>query len=492
MRAWAQSGSWDFGAVFIGLESRFCNPAASANGLLHAPAAFRSQESLPVTAFEFLRAHPARCLGLLSLSIGHVCALAQTPPAVALTLDPAKLMQGFPPPPAYRVDALNWQQYPQKIWSFQHTRELFPTRRLQAQGPVRALRGDVASLERLQVVDGKTPLSWPEFLARNHIDAALVLHRGRIIDERYLNGMRPQTPHLMFSATKSMVGLMAVTAVAEGRLDPAATVGQVLPELADSAWGPATVRQVLDMTDGARFSEDYPDPSSDIYAYAAAMGWTPPEMRNAKQVGIQAMLPTVKATEVEPRGTVFRYRSPATDVACWLAARSTGRSLTQWLQERLWSQLGMEHDGNVMLDPSGTEVCFAGMSASLRDLGRIGQMLLDGGRQGDRQILPASVPAELLRGGDQAAFSRGIPGAKDSSYRSQWWVGHGALRSFSAIGAFGQRISVFPDQGVVMVLLSSHPVSEPPEAPLQAAVAAILRHVAHVPTKQGAVQARQP
>lgn len=152
-------------------------------------------------------------------------------------------MQGFPAPPAYRVDALNWQQHSSKIWSFQHTREPFPTRRLQPEGPVWSLRGDVASLERLQMGDAKTPLSLPEFLARNHIDAALVLHRGRIIDERYLNGMRPQTPHLMFSATKSMVGLMAVTAVAEGRLDPTATVGQVLPELADSAWGPATAPQ---------------------------------------------------------------------------------------------------------------------------------------------------------------------------------------------------------------------------------------------------------
>lgn len=381
-------------------------------------------------------------------------ALLETAPA----LDPARLMQGFPPPPEYRVHIGNWQQYPQKIWSFQHTRELFPTRRLAPVGPVRPLPVALQKLDDLQVGTTEAPQTWPQMLAATYADAVLVLHQGRIVDERYFNGMKPDTAHLIFSASKSMAGLMAAVAVAEGLLDESARVGDLLPELADSAWSDATVRQVMDMTDGVEFTEVYTDPSSDIFPYIGAMGWAPELQEPDKPLGIQAMLPTLKRTIDAPRGSAFHYRSPATDVTAWLAARATGQSLTAWLQQRLWSRLGMEHEGNVMLDPSGTEVAFTGVSASARDLARIGQMLLQRGRVGSEQIIPAKVVDELTRGGDPRAFeAAGMACRKSWSYRSQWWVNPNSPRSFAALGAFGQRLYVFPDADLVVVLFGSHP-----------------------------------
>lgn len=392
----------------------------------------------------------------LLLSLG---ALAQTP--AAAPLDPALLMQGFPPPPQYRVNIANWQQNPQKIWSFRHARELFPTRGLRPQGPVRALPLQSRdALDRLPLGTPEQPQSWSQVLEATHVDAALVLHKGRIIDERYLKGMQAHEPHLMFSATKSMVGLMAATLIAEGRLDENARVASLLPELADSAWGEATVRQVLDMTDGVRFTEIYTDPSSDIFPYIAAMGWVPAQYRKPDSpFGIQAMLPTLKRVESEPRGTAFRYRSPATDVAAWLASRAAQQSLTDWLQQRLWNRLGMEHEGHVMLDPTGVEVAFAGMSASARDLGRIGQMLLQRGRWDGQQIIPEKVVEQLIRGGSTEAFkAAGMEKFRPGwSYRDQWWVNPESPRSFAAMGAYGQRLYVFPDDELVAVLLSSHP-----------------------------------
>jgi hypothetical protein len=409
-----------------------------------------------------LRRSAALCAALLGLALSGQGAQAQDAgaKAPAPVLDPARLMQGFPPPPEYRIDIGNWQQHPQKIWSFRHTRELFPTRPLKPEGAVRPLpRAPLAALEQLPVGTPEAPQTWPQMLAATHVDAALVLHRGRIVDERYFNGMQAQEPHLMFSATKSFVGLMAATLIAEGRLNENAKVGTLLPELADSAWAGATVRQVLDMTDGVRFTEVYTDPSSDIFPYIAAMGWIPQQyLKPGNPFGIRAMLPTLKRLEDAPHGAAFRYRSAATDVAAWIAARAAGQSLTAWMQERLWSRLGMEHDGNVMLDPVGTEVAFAGMSASLRDLGRIGQMLLQQGRVDGQQIIPASVTQELARGGSVEAFkAAGISGRPGWSYRSQWWVNPNAPRSYAAMGAYGQRLYVFPDDEMVVVLLSSHP-----------------------------------
>ncbi len=376
----------------------------------------------------------------------------------AAPLDPAKLMQGFPPPAEYSINIGNWQQYPQKVWSFQHTREIFPTRVVSRSGPVRALPQALRSLDALQVGTPEAPQTWPQMLEATHTDAVVVLHHGRIIEERYLNGMTPTTPHLMFSATKSMVGLMAATLVAEGKLDANALVGTLLPELAASAWAGATVRQVMDMTDGVQFTEVYTDPKSDIFPYIGAMGWNPEIRSSANPTGIQAMLATLKVQQDEQRGTAFRYRSPASDVTAWLAMRAAKQSLSAWLQQRLWSRLGMEQDAYVMLDPVGTEVAFAGMNATPRDLARLGQLLLHRGRLDKEQLIPAAVVEDLIRGGDPRAFEgSGFTQRKGWSYRSQWWVNPNAPRSFAAIGAFGQRLYVFPDNDLVVVTMASHP-----------------------------------
>lgn len=403
-----------------------------------------------------------RHLRLMSVAAAFVLALpAHAQNSSAAALDPARLMQGFPPPPEYRVDISNWQQNPQKVWSFRHARELFPTRGLKPVGPVRELPlSSRNGLEQFQVGTAEQPQTWPQMLEATHVDAALVLHKGRIIDERYFKGMKPHEPHLMFSATKSMVGLMGATLIAEGKLDENAKVGTLLPELARSAWAEATVRQVLDMTDGVRFTEIYTDPSSDIFPYIAAMGWIPAQHRKPDSpFGIQAMLPTLTRLEAGERGSAFRYRSPATDVAAWLASRAAQLSLTDWLQQRLWSRLGMEHEGHVMLDPTSVEVAFAGMSASARDLGRIGQLLLQRGRWDGQQIIPEKVIEQLIRGGSTEAFkAAGMEAFRPGwSYRDQWWVNPQAPRSFAAMGAYGQRLYVFPDDELVVVLLSSHP-----------------------------------
>jgi hypothetical protein len=411
----------------------------------------------------------------LALASAHVA--AQAP---AARLDPSKLMQGFPPPPEYRVHIGNWQEYPQKIWSFQHTRELFPTRLIARSGAVWPLPARLLDLDALQVgAPGEAPLTWPQMLAQTHIDAIVVLHQGRIIDERYFNGMTATTPHLMFSATKSMAGLMAATLVAEGRLDANAKVATLLPELADSAWADATVRQVMDMTDGVSFTEIYTDPKSDIFPYIGAMGWDPRLRRTDNPSGIQAMLSTLK-TQRDERGTAFRYRSPATDVTAWLAMRAADRSLSQWLQERLWSRLGMERDAFVMLDPVSTEVAFAGMNATARDLARLGQLLLQNGRLGNEQLIPAAVVEDLIRGGDVRAFeAAGFTARKGWSYRSQFWVNPKPPRSFAAMGAFGQRLYVFPDHELVIVMFGSHPspVSAVVDPVHQRAIAALIAHL---------------
>ena len=393
----------------------------------------------------------------LGLSLLSLTAAAQSSTAApASTLDPALFMQGIPPPPEYRVNIKNWQENPQKIWSFQHSRELFPTRSITRAGQIVELPRAPRKLDDLLVsAPGEPAMNWQQMLKVTHTDAIVILHHGKIIEERYFNG-------LLFSASKSMTGLMAAILIREGKLKEDAFVGSLIPELADSAWAGATVRQVLDMTDGVQFTEIYNDPSSDIYRYIGAMGWAPQLRQPGSQEGILAMLPTLKKVHDEPRGSVFRYRSPATDVSAWIAERAAGQSLSAWLQDRLWSRLGMEQDAYMMLDTAGHEVTFAGMNATARDMARLGQMMLQRGQWQGQQLVPAAVVDELAKGGDTKAFEIGGPKTRKGwSYRSQWWVNPSttAPRSFAAMGAYGQMLMIFPDHDVVIVKLGSHPAS---------------------------------
>jgi CubicO group peptidase (beta-lactamase class C family) len=402
------------------------------------------------------------CLSLLSclLMAPHVACATQPTPSV----DPQSLMKGFPPHEASRIHLLNWQAYPQKIWSFQHVEELFPTRRVrrssQPQQLPQALRPDLFSALTISLPGEPKPLSWLDYTQRVHTDAVMVIHKGRIIEERYLNGMTPERQHLLFSATKSFVGLMAMMLMEEGKLQPDQSVKSIIPELSDSAWGDATIQQVADMTDSVRFTEVYTDPKSDIFRYVGAMGWAP-QLRDPKDPsGILAMLPSLKQLESDPRGTAFRYRSPATDVLAWVCSRAANQSVSHWIQRRLWEPLGATEDGFMMLDPSGTEVSFAGFNATLSDLGKLGQAMLVATQQDSaQQVIPSRVARALAAGGSREAYRKSGREASrpDHSYRAQFWVHHGQPRHFYMGGAFGQRLVVYPDHDLVIVHLGSHP-----------------------------------
>ena len=123
-----------------------------------------------------------RVVAAATLALAALGAAAQAQPA-APVLDPARLMLGFPPPPEYRIHVGNWQRWPQKIWSFQNTRELFPTRPLAPRGPVWALPEARRDLDGLQVGTTEAPTTWPQMLAATHTDAVLVLHQGRIVEQ---------------------------------------------------------------------------------------------------------------------------------------------------------------------------------------------------------------------------------------------------------------------------------------------------------------------
>ncbi|MEG1114148.1 MAG: serine hydrolase domain-containing protein, partial [Janthinobacterium sp.] len=185
-------------------------------------------------------------------------------------------MVGAPPPAdkIIRFDDGSYFTFPQLRWSVSHFRQLMPTvnvsRGLGAPQPLqRALRKDIDSL-RFTPLGSKDSMTWEQSLGANYTDGIVVLHRGRIVYERYFGVLKDRGQHGAMSVTKSVMGTLGAALVAEGKLDPDKLVADYIPELAKSAFGDATVRQVLDMTTGLKFSEDYADPKAEVWQHAAA------------------------------------------------------------------------------------------------------------------------------------------------------------------------------------------------------------------------------
>ena len=184
------------------------------------------------------------------------------------------LMQGFPPAPETQVTLENWRNPPFSRWAFQYVRELVPSADI-ANDPanVRELVSNPIDMGALRIDAGrKAPLSVDAFLADTRTDGMVILHGGRLVFERYANGMTADTPHILMSVSKSMLGLLAGVLAARGVLELERPVTDVVPEVADTAYEGATIRQLLDMRAGIAFDEDYLATSGVLVAYRKAAG----------------------------------------------------------------------------------------------------------------------------------------------------------------------------------------------------------------------------
>ena len=227
---------------------------------------------------------PAGAATALAILIA-MSAQAQDVPLSAQQSDPRVMgwMQGVPPSEDKRISvaAGDFLAFPKSRWTVCHIRELFPTvgvsRGLGAPVPLdyvphhrfAEMRSTIDALT-FSPTGSNEAMTWAESLAANDTDGLLILHRGRVVYEWYSGCLTDAGKHAAMSMTKSTVGLLAEILIAEGRLDDAAPVTDYLPELANTAFGTATVRQVMDMTTALVFDENYDDPNADIWIYSGA------------------------------------------------------------------------------------------------------------------------------------------------------------------------------------------------------------------------------
>lgn len=395
----------------------------------------------------------------LCLSLGLQ---AQTlPPPEMVSLDKLGLMSTFPPTDAQRVDLSNSYKYPQMRWVMQHVRELNPTHNIR--------RGNTA-ISNLPVAskpigafafddDKGNKTTVDDWFNNSYSDAIVVLHKGKIVYERYENQMKPSTPHLLFSVTKSFTGLMAAQLAHEGKIDPNALVTQYVPELAGSAWGDMKVREVMDMTGAVRFREIYTDPTTEIFGYSWASGLLPKPPGYQGKTNVYDFLKTLQ--KEGEHGSGFTYRTVHSEVLGWIVSRVTNKHWADLMSESIWQKLGMEEDAHVIVDSVGTPLQGAGLNATARDLARFGEMLRRGGEfNGQRIFAKAVLDDTFVKGGDPEKFKAGgMPFRAGYSYRNQWWMLHNSDGAYEASGIHGQMIHINPKAEMVVVKLASHPVA---------------------------------
>ena len=286
-------------------------------------------------------------------------------------------------------------------------------------------------------------------------DALLILRSGKIVYERYLNRSDASTHFNSYSMAKSLNSIMVGLALADGYirsvLDP---VVKYLPELKNSGYDGATIKDLLEMRSGVEWDDNFfAEGSAARKAHVAA--WVEGSARYT-----DAALATKR---FHAPGATFNYNTMDAAVVGWLIERAVGMSVSRYLSERLWKPAGMETYGFYVLDgPPGTgrEFTGGGFNAVLRDYGRIGLLMLDQGRVNGRQILPASWVAESTRFSTASDAETHEP---HLGYAYFWWPILNS-RSFIALGGEGQFIFVDPASKTVVVKLSHGPVGPDAQA----------------------------
>lgn len=378
--------------------------------------------------------------------------------------DPVELgwMQGSPPPDNKLIThpQSDFFSFPKMRWTVCHIRELLPTKQvsrgLGAPVPFKYSLDDGIDSVTFLPLGLEKPMSWEESLAANYTDGILIIHKGNIVYERYHGCLEETGKHAAMSMTKSLTGLLAEILVAEGTLDENAKVLTIIPELAQSGFSDATVRQVMDMTTAIQFSEDYSDPKADIWIYSAAANPLPKPPEYNGPVGYFDYLQYVKKSG--EHGQSFGYKTVNSDVLGWIVSRVTGKQVSELLSERIWSRMGAEQDSYITVDSKGTPFAGGGLSAGLRDLGRIGLLMLNGGVINGQRLFPEEAVKSIHSGGDKEAFAKaGYKTIKGGSYRSMWWVFNNKHGAYAARGVHGQTIYIDPEAEMVIVRFASFP-----------------------------------
>ena len=282
------------------------------------------------------------------------------------------------------------------------------------------------------------------FIKETDTSSLLVLHEGKVVFEQYMLTGGRDVNWLSMSVAKSFIATAIGIAVDEGLIDIQKAITDYVPSLLGSAYDNVRVKDVLQMSSGAEWNEDYSDPNSDINSLAKIMAFG----------GSFDEFTAGLVRDNEP-GTLNHYNSADTQALGMLLARATEKSVTEYIEEKLWRPLGMESNGYWILDDHNVEMAFGGLNATARDYAKLGELHLQKGKWQGKQI----VSEEWVNNATTPDAPHVMPGANPAyplGYGYQWWIPASDEGEYSAVGVYNQFIYVNPARALVLVKLSAY------------------------------------
>ncbi len=352
------------------------------------------------------------------------------------------------------INLANWRTHPFSSYSFQHVSEFVPVAEISSATQPEAPSPGVGPLATMDLVDvDGTNLGALDHMRRSFTDHLVVMRDGDVIAEWLSGNANADRPHLIFSISKSLTGILAGIAEADGLLEPEAPVARYIPTMRGSTYETARFRDLLDMTVDVDFDEEYLDAGGNFDRYRRAMLWNP-ERPDARAETMEGFLATLGAMG-HGHGRQFYYASPNTDLLGLVVERATGVRFHRYLADRLWKPMGAKGAAYVTVDRAGTARAAGGVCVTTRDLARVGQLVLDGGRG----VIPPAWIDDMRCNGNRQAWVDGNFSDMfvNGRYRSCWYdVGDGR-GSFAAVGIHGQWLWCDPTSSVVIAKTSCRP-----------------------------------
>lgn len=286
-----------------------------------------------------------------------------------------------------------------------------------------------------------------KYIDSSYTQGFLFIKNDTIQYENYWRGQKEDIRHISWSMAKSYVSALFGIAMEEGFIKSIdQTVDEYLPELKGSGYDGVKIKDVLQMSSGVKFNEDYSDPNSDINRYFEGFVFGKSQDEFAGTL----------VNELPP-GTYNKYVSIDTHILGMIIVKATGKSLTNYLQEKIWQPIGAEFDAYWLADGKGMEMANGGLNASLRDFAKLGRLYLNKGNWEGNQIVPeawfeasTSSIEEHLQVGSKNSASLSV------GYGYQWWILDGNEGEFMAIGIFNQHIYINPTTNTVIVKNSAN------------------------------------
>ena len=355
--------------------------------------------------------------------------------ADAPTIDPVDDSKHFGAP----EEILFWTPE-QQVAGYRNISKILPTREIKASNSVYPLPVKLAGLDELQFEYDGAQMTIDDYLANQSVAGLLVIKNGEIVFERYRLGNTKENIWVSYSVSKSITSMLVGAAIKDGYIKSVdEKVTDYLPRLKGSAYDQTSIRDLMQMSSGVRWNEDYADRLSDLNKLnSSPTGWYTVDLYEYLR-----HLPR----DAEP-GDKFNYNTAETNLVGTLLRSAIGNNLSTYLGEKIWQPFGMESDANWLLtEPGGGESGGCCISATLRDYGRLGLFAMSGGRLADgTEVLTENWMKE------STSPSKGYPG-----YGYLWWLS--SDDTYRAVGIFGQGIYINAAQGVVIAMHGARPVA---------------------------------